>query len=921
MKLVQNYLKQKNDLSENLLLLANNYPTQLLKNEISIESLNNLNNLLAKLQKRCKHQRAYKYVGMLANLLSEINLRTGNTAEALKIAQLAASYYFKNKFFENTSDCKKYRKIYLSNKMYEIKCLCIIKDHNFNVKGIIDSTEEFCKKWLPAENWFFEWAKEMKQGLIKKSNTNKRKLQNISDKLMLQKKDNTSDHKIRPISQGIKNKSNSSFKQSKPNILEKYFSYKHKQAFSSGLPFHSFKLDHDKVKKDRSKEIYNYLLQKYGNSVNYQLDKFQKNESKKKENFGASTDAIKPLNANKTLEGESTIGLKKKSIDKELVDILKSFISRDKNTLKELVESTQQLKELTFKMQKVPWIDTAYSINKNQAPVVNSPRENKNSIKEINDDRKVLIDEGVQMTQEEIMEKEDTNRSNSNFKILVNNKRVNDRSDNNAEPPAKINPNKKVEFSDKVEDIEKSFNNKLNKISTETRKSEINRSAFLKLNNDNLELSNQIPTANNITKLEDNKKPIVEFFPLSETSDDDDDDDLSIDFKDKGKDNNKYDLNNDEARNANPKYNKSIVRTNIFDILDEKANKHDYDIECESSRLIWTEDQLLKIDIINKLISADRLIINLYSQGKLVKSKTINCEGLKFIFKKINYTNYIPFYHRISDAKQISNVITTVLFQLINIKIVEETIKDEIHYRRNPIPELPMRRGRTINDLNNHPNRSKISTFNNLMQNTKNLTDIYKKNEQVVRTYYRIDLNPIPVSLLPDTEIDLFGKKYLFSFVHLKGLLFRIYLHSLKTDKSIETCKKIDVSFNNQDFLTYFEVNKEEKSTSMDLITIKSGRSVHLVEETRDDFSKKLINILHSVYKKCDKSIYYQQLYVYLKIDYLRHSKYHFFGTHLKSNDKGFVIICAAYDVEDGKVNSINSRYTLGRFVEILSWT
>ncbi len=70
-KLTQVMLKLKNDISENYLIISNNYVTQLLKNDVPSPNLDDLRKLLSKMQKRCKRQCAHQYIGIFGNFITE----------------------------------------------------------------------------------------------------------------------------------------------------------------------------------------------------------------------------------------------------------------------------------------------------------------------------------------------------------------------------------------------------------------------------------------------------------------------------------------------------------------------------------------------------------------------------------------------------------------------------------------------------------------------------------------------------------------------------------------------------------------------------------------------------------------------------------------------------------------------------------
>jgi len=401
------------------------------------------------------------------------------------------------------------------------------------------------------------------------------------------------------------------------------------------------------------------------------------------------------------------------------------------------------------------------------------------------------------------------------------------------------------------------------------------------------------------------KKPVIKHMPSSDTSEEDE---LSFDLMSKDDYKHKFDIKMGESRGSELSFAKSTARTNIFDAIEDRIHKSDFAIECEIVKTIWNEGQLFKLSIINKLVSSDKLILNLYKDDKLIKAKTINCEGLKYLFKKVNYLNYIPFYYKANDSNKVNEIISTVLFQLINIKTIQENFPYHGIESINSQQEFNFMHRKAMTRHKFKPKKSRLGTFLNIDSGHKNLTEVSANPDRPVKLTYSIDLNPIPVSLLPDTEIDLLGCKYLFSFVHLKGLLFRIYLHSLKNNKSIDECKSIDVSFQNHDFITYFEINNDKVNTSINLIKVNNTKSVHIIDGAKDEFSKRILNILRAVYKKFDKNVSYKQLYDYLRIEHLGKSRYMFHRIHLKTIEQKFVTICATHEAEDGKLISHYKR-------------
>lgn len=919
-KLVQVSFKQRSELSENLLALSTDYLTYLLKNDIPEESLKTLAKLLSKLQKRCKQQSFHQYVGLCANLLADMNLRMGNIKEALEYVQASANYYTKNNFFSASSQSFKYRKVYLSNRVSEVNCLRLLKVHSADIRAILDSSEEFCNKWLPTETWFFSWVAEVRQGLVKRTRMGRTKSQSMQNKTIQHKKQN-SNVTFNKNTDLSKRESATSLGTTQHNILQKYFTYKRKQEMSITQNANSFKFDRDPYKETKNRQIYDYLLGKYGNKENYRIAVKEKKMFQKKEptlEVEKSEIALEPAEPLVT----TTVNTVKEPepFNKELIEVLKTIMLRDNSTLKDLVESTQQLKNMITQIQQVPWMHPDYQHPKAYKMAEPCICENKpetppyvNSIQV-----KILVEEGVQRTPESNDKRHNRTEESAKFNILINNKKVNIGEMKETSPPNQRKSNKKVEFSNKVEDMQLIHNIQINKVSVETRKSEINKSFLMNQDHPNFDMINDIPTTTNLTKLDLPRRTVVDIDAQSESSEDED---LSYELINNYGLNTNLELKVNKSRHTEISYNKSTARTNIFDVIEQKLNRFDYTIECEVLKFVWHEGQMLKLTIMNKLISADKLLINLYIEDKLVKTKTINRDGLRYLFKKVNYVDYIPFFYRANDQNCVNEIISSVLFQLINVKTTQEKIPQAQVHNAYPSQDIGNQVRKTLSDAYLRNRNSKIRALHNEKMANKNLTDTSKNSELPVKLSYSIDLNPIPVSLLPDTEIDLFGQKYLFSFVHLKGLLFRIYLHSLKPNKKIESCKQIDVSLQNQDFMTMCEINNEKMNFNAGYIKIKSSECIHIVDNLKEVVTRRLINILRAVYKKFDGHTDYKQLYDYLKLSSLEKSRYEFYRIYVKRQDKGFVAICATHDAEDGKLKSVHERHTLGDYSRTIPWS
>ena len=355
-------------------------------------------------------------------------------------------------------------------------------------------------------------------------------------------------------------------------------------------------------------------------------------------------------------------------------------------------------------------------------------------------------------------------------------------------------------------------------------------------------------------------------------------------------------------------------KTNIFFVLEERRRAKEFSMEKEISQLMSFSGKTFKIVIINNLVSMNKLIINAYHDDLLIASECLNLHALKFIFKKASYANYIPYYYRNNgNDKKIEEIIAHVIFQLISIDVFK-TKKDSIGVDNNQSidvmdartslkPENKKKiKAPRFSEMRNSVLASALSIH---LKSQSQLSNKSFKRNMKDNFFYTINLNPIPTSLLPDLEINLFGDNYLFILTHINGLNFKIYLLSLRKNREIDSFKYIDVFIRFSDFNEFFIRTKKIRRGSVMLKEKASATTILVNPEKKNLLLKKLLAVINSIYYKSQKTFETNQFYCSLKIENLKTAKYNFFKLFINKNDLSKIsLITISNEKEDGWVIS-----------------
>ena len=749
-----------------------------------------------------------------------------------------------------------------------------------------------------------------------------------------------------------------------PHAIKNYLFYKRHQQLSLTMGQSHMEFSRNSYIKDM--QIYDYLKNKYGKEDKrftknlFNINKNKKSSFKYKSSKVVSCKKFTPKKVSKEkLENDNvkTLALNPKE-NRDIVTIVKQIVTEEMDTLKNFVENVQnrnkqkscsdhkRCNKENEQKEVVMCVKCTHQEEESELSLQENTVHTKKSLRKINNPtaQKTAVFE----SQKEL---EKTKKS-PKYNILINNEQLSNVKSQSISSELSFTTERSLLFeADKQKKLDVSSLNDNNMLLTDVKPvqsiSNI-RKSFTECNNvlTNDKIENIKKDSPVVSKIKAVSK--VNSWNLKNEHTESSDDQLSYMFvenvgsmknddeqpNEEVKKKSQFDLELNKDMLLSERKSKFIIKpalekkdsentffssicdkTNIFHIIKERISLKEFSMEREIVRVMQFDDKVFKVVIINNLISMNSLYINAYYDERFVSSVNLNLEALKFLFRKASYSDFIPFYYRHSgNDKKIEEIIANIIFQLISIT-VEVPKRDSIAVSHFDILNVNSN-DRLIKEKELKQNQSKFVPMRQskmmsvLSINMKSVSQRSHKSFKQFKAdhyHFRINISPIPTSLLPDIEVNLFGENYLLILTHMHGLYFKIYLMSLKNNKEIGNFKYIDVFFKHSDFNDYFKQVKVENVVSVLLPESSYESSVTVIPEKKNALLNKLLNIMQSIFHKSKKTFDTSQFYNYLKIDNIKAGKYSFFKVFINKNDlRSFSLVTMSNEKEDALLSDLN---------------